>query len=275
MSKERTFEYYKKAADYVRSKIDFEPELAIILGTALGGLADEIENKVIIDYSKIPNFLVSTVDSHAGKLVLGDLCGKKTVCMSGRFHYYEGYEFDELTVSVRMFQLLGVKKLIVTNAAGAMNPEYKVGDIMVIKDHLNFGMASPTRGAFVQGFGSRFFDLSNAYDKELADIALQSAADTKLNVHQGVYVFTPGPHFETPAEIRFFRLAGADAVGMSTVPEVITAAQCGLKTLGLSLLTNMAAGMENKPIDGKEVDEIGKKVKDDFIAYVKAIVGKI
>lgn len=271
----KDFGFYEEAAAYVRSKADFTPEIALVLGTALGGLAEEIENPVIIDYKDIPNFLISTVDSHAGKLILGTLYGKKVVCMSGRFHYYEGYEFNELTVSVRLFKLLGVKKLILTNAAGGINTGYRPGDVMIIRDHLNFVMASPTRGPMAEGLGPRFFDMSNAYDEELSNIALSCSVKTSLRVHQGIYVFTPGPHFETPAEIRFYRAAGADAVGMSTVPEVITAAQCGLKTLGISLITNMAAGILKGPIDGKEVDEVGERATKELSLYMRYIIESI
>lgn len=268
----KDFDFYKKAADYVKSKADFTPKTALVLGTALGGLADEIKDPIVIDYKDIPNFLISTVDSHAGQLILGELYGKKVVCMSGRFHYYEGYDFNELTVSVRLFKLLGVEKLILTNASGAVNSGYRPGDLMIIRDHLNFVMASPTRGPLVKEFGPRFFDMSNAYDEELSKIALKCSVNTDLRVHEGVYAFTPGPQFETPAEIRFYRIAGADAVGMSTVPEVITAAQCGLKTLAISLITNMAAGVVKGPIDGKEVDEVGERVRDKLALYMKRII---
>lgn len=271
----KEFGYYEKAADYVKSKINFVPELAIVLGTALGGLAENIQDPIVIDYKEIPNFLVSTVDSHAGKLILGELFGKKVVCMSGRFHYYEGYDFNELTVSIRLFKLLGVEKLILTNAAGAVNTGYRPGDVMIIRDHLNFVISAPTRGPEIKEFGPRFFDMSNAYDRELSETALRCSKNTSLRVHQGVYVYTSGPHFETPAEIKFYRMAGADAVGMSTVPEVITAAQCGLKTLGISLITNMAAGILSGPIDGKEVDEVGEKATKELSLYVKSIIESI
>ncbi len=269
------FAYYKKSADYVKSKIDFIPEIGIILGTALGKLADDIENKVEIPYPDIPNFLVSTAPTHAGKLILGTLAGKRVVCMSGRFHYYEGYSFEELAMPVRLFKNLGVQKIILTNAAGAVNTGYKPGDVMLIADHLNLVGASPTRGTNLPEFGKRFFDISDMYSRALRQIALGCAKDSGLTVHEGVYMFFTGPHFESPAEIRAARILGADAVGMSTVTEGLTAAQCGIPVLGISLMTNMAAGILNKPVGGGEVEETAESVSDRFVQYVKKILTEI
>ncbi len=266
------YQFYKLSADYIKRKISYDVDTAIILGTALGGFAEQIKNPLVIDYAEIPNFLVSTNEDHAGKMIIGELAGKKLLCMSGRFHYYEGYSFAELAISIRVLKLLGIKTLIITNAAGAVNTNYNVGDVMIIEDHLNFMGISPTRGANISEFGSRFFDMSNAYDKGLIKIAEKCTKCTNLKIRKGVYVFAAGPQFETPAEIKFMRIAGADAVGMSTVPEVIAAAQCGIKVLGLSLITNMAAGITSGPIDGKEVDAAGEKAKDGFKDYVKAIL---
>lgn len=271
----KEFKFYQKSAEYVQSRIDFVPETALILGTALGGLAEKIENPVEIPYAQIPNFLVSTVKDHAGKLILGRMHGKNVVCMSGRFHYYEGYDFSQLVIPVRLFKLLGVKTLILTNAAGAINTGYRPGDVMIIKDHLNLMGAAPTRGKNIDEFGRRFFDVSNAYDKDLIKLAHRCAADTTLRIQEGVYVFCPGPQFETPAEIRFYRMAGGDAAGMSTVPEVLAAAQCGLRVLGLSLMTNMAAGILSEPIDGQEVDEVGKRAKAGLQRYIGSILEKL
>ena len=221
------FAFYEKTADYVKSRAPFAPELGLILGTGLGPLAKQIEKPVEIDYRDIPNFLVSTAPDHAGKLIFGTLEGKKLVCMSGRFHSYEGYDFEQLAIPVRLFKLLGVKQLIVTNAAGGVNERYRPGDIMVISDHIKLNGASPMRGKNLPEFGDRFFDVSRMYTPRLRELALRLSKDTKLRVHEGVYFFMPGPQFETPAEIRAIRLLGGDAVGMSTVTEALTAAHCG------------------------------------------------
>lgn len=272
---ESDFNYYKKSSDYVKSRIDFKPEIAIVLGTDLGGLADEIENPVAIPYGEIPNFLVSTAPSHAGKLVLGTLASKKVVCMSGRFHYYEGYSFEQLAAPVRLFKNLGVQKIILTNAAGAVNKAYKPGDVMIITDHINLMGVSPTRGKNIPEFGDRFFDVSNMYAHPLRKIARDCAENSGLIIHEGVYYIFSGPQFETPAEIRAVRILGADAVGMSTVTEALTAAQCSIPVLGLSLMTNMAAGVLDQPISGTEVAETAKKVSVLFQAYVKKILTRL
>ncbi len=269
---EYTYDYFKKSAEYVLSKVDFKPEIAIILGSCLGGLAEEIENPTVIDYKDIPNFLVSTVISHAGKLILGTLAGKKVVCMSGRFHYYEGYDFEQLTVPIRLFKLLGVKATILTNAAGAVNTSYNAGDVMIISDHVKLMGASPLRGPNIADFGNRFFDVCDMYTKELREKALGCAKNSTLTVHEGVYFYWTGPQFETPAEIRAIRNLGGDAVGMSTVTEALTAAHCGMPLLALSLMTNMAAGVLDQPITTEEVDEIASAASMKLRMYVKDIV---
>mgnify|MGYP001944550711 CR=1 FL=1 len=269
------YEYFKESADYILEKIDFKPEIAIILGSALGSIAEEIKNPVIIDYKEIPNFLVSTVQSHAGKLILGELSGKKVTCMSGRFHYYEGYDFEEWVAPVRVFHLLGVKTLILTNAAGAVNTSFKPGDIMIIRDHIKLMGASPMRGTNIEEFGPRFFDVSDMYTKELRDLAKRCANKIGISLQEGVYYFCPGPQFETPAEIKAIRILGGDAVGMSTVTEALTAAHCGMKVLGLSLISNMAAGVLNQPITTEEVDEIGAKASEKFRRLISEIVKEI
>ena len=268
-------EYFEKSAEYIRSKIDYEPKIALILGSALGGLADDIEDPVEIPYGDIPNFLVSTVKSHAGKLILGELCGKKVVCMSGRFHYYEGYDFEQLVAPIRLFKLLGVETVILTNAAGGINSGYRPGDLMIINDHINLMGASPMRGPNHDRIGPRFFDMCNAYDKDLRELAKSLAGSCELRVQEGVYAYQVGPHFETPAEIRFLRTAGADACGMSTITEVLTAAHCGMRTLAISLITNMAAGMEVGGINGAEVDVVAKRSSLEFRKYLKEIIKHI
>ena len=266
------FAFYEKTADYVKSRAPFAPELGLILGTGLGPLAKQIENPVEIDYRDIPNFLVSTAPDHAGKLIFGTLEGKKLVCMSGRFHSYEGYDFEQLAIPVRLFKLLGVKQLIVTNAAGGVNEGYRPGDIMVISDHMKLNGASPMRGKNLPEFGDRFFDVSRMYTPRLRELALRLAKDTALRVHEGVYFFMPGPQFETPAEIRAIRLLGGDAVGMSTVTEALTAAHCGIELLGFSVITNMAAGMLDQPLTTEEVSETGRMIEERFSAYLKSVI---
>ena len=266
------FAFYEKTADYVKSRAPFAPELGLILGTGLGPLAKQIENPVEIDYRDIPNFLVSTAPDHAGKLIFGTLEGKKLVCMSGRFHSYEGYDFEQLAIPVRLFKLLGIKQLIVTNAAGGVNEGYRPGDIMVISDHIKLNGASPMRGKNLPEFGDRFFDVSRMYTPRLRELALRLAKDTMLRVHEGVYFFMPGPQFETPAEIRAIRLLGGDAVGMSTVTEALTAAHCGIELLGFSVITNMAAGMLDQPLTTEEVSETGRMIEEQFSAYLKSVI---
>lgn len=269
------YRFYQTSADYILSKTGYQPEIALILGSALGGLAEEISNPVIIDYRDIPNFLISTVESHAGKLIMGELGGKKVVCMSGRFHYYEGYTFEELALPIRVFHALGAKQVILTNAAGAVNPAYQPGDIMVIRDHINLMGASPTRGTNLNEFGSRFFDVSDMYTKTLREKMKEVAAEEGITLREGVYYYTPGPHFETPAEIQAIHRLGADAVGMSTVTEALTAAHCHMKLLGLSLISNMAAGILNQPITTEEVRETGERTVETFKVLLRKLVGRM
>ena len=272
---EYTFEYFKKSADYVKSIVPYTPEYAIVLGSCLGPFADTIEDPIVIDYKDIPNFLVSTVASHAGKLIFGTVAGKKVVCMSGRFHTYEGYDFEQLVIPVRLFKLLGVKATILTNAAGAVNESYRPGDIMIVKDHIKLSGHSPLRGKNIEEFGPRFFDISDMYTKKLRELAWKCAEGIDLTVHEGNYYFFTGPQFETPAEIRAVRILGADAVGMSTVTEALTAAHCGMPLMCLSVMTNMAAGVLDRPLTSEEVDETARTIADRFSGYVAKIVGRI
>ena len=270
-----TYEYFQKSADYVKSIVPYTPEVALVLGSCLGPFADTIEDPIVIDYKDIPNFLISTVDSHAGKLIFGTVAGKKVVCMSGRFHSYEGYDFEQLVIPVRLFKLLGVKATILTNAAGAVNESYRPGDIMIVKDHIKLAGHSPLRGPTVDEFGPRFFDVTNMYTPALRKLAKDCAEGIDLKVHEGVYYFFTGPQFETPAEIRAVRILGADAVGMSTVTEALTAAHCGMPLMCLSVMTNMAAGVLDRPLTNGEVDETAKTIATRFSAYVTKIIGRI
>ena len=275
MSHQYDYAYFQKSADYLSARVGLNPEIGIILGSALGPFAERIETPVSVDYADIPNFLVSTVASHAGKLIFGTVAGKRVVCMSGRFHSYEGYDFEQLTAPIRLFQLLGVRACIVTNAAGAVNTDYRPGDIMVIRDHIKFNGASPLRVKNVDEFGPRFFDTTKMYTPALRHLALECAKTSPLTVHEGVYFFMPGPQFETPAEIRAIRILGGDAVGMSTVTEALTAAHCSMPLLGLSVMTNMAAGVLDRPLYNEEVDETGARIAAHFSNYVEDIISKI
>ena len=272
---EYTYEFFKKSADYVRKFVPYTPQIAIVLGSCLGPYADTIEDPIVIDYKDIPNFLVSTVDSHAGKLIFGTVAGRKVVCMSGRFHSYEGYDFEQLVIPVRLFKLLGCKAVILTNAAGAVNTSYKPGDIMVVSDHIKMTGASPLRGKNIDEFGPRFFDVTHMYTPALRKLALDCAKNSDLTVHEGVYYFFTGPQFETPAEIRAVRILGADAVGMSTVTEALTAAHCGMPLLCLSVMTNMAAGVLDQPLTTEEVLETARAIAAPFSGYLKKIIDRM
>lgn len=268
-------EYCGKAADYLKELVPYVPEIGIVLGSGLGPLSASIEDPIEVPYTSIPNFLSSTVSSHAGKMIFGKIAGKHVMCMSGRFHYYEGYDFEQLVLPVRVMKLMGVKTLILTNAAGGANPSYKPGDIMVIKDHIKINGASPLRGPNCEDFGPRFFDVSDMYTKSLREMALDLAKDSKLTFHEGVYFYMPGPQFETPAEIHAVQVLGGDSVGMSTVTEALTAAHCSMKLLGFSVISNMAAGVKNEALTTEEVDDVTQAIAEDFSAYIASVVEHI
>ncbi|HHV99266.1 MAG TPA: purine-nucleoside phosphorylase [Clostridiaceae bacterium] len=262
----------KEAASYIKSKLNNKPQVAIILGSGLGPFADQIENAVVIDYKDIPGFPVSTVEGHAGKLVCGTISGKNVLAMKGRFHYYEGYEISQVVFHIRVFKMLGINDILVTNAAGGINTEFTPGDLMLITDHISFFAPSPLRGANIDEFGPRFPDMCEAYSKKLISIAENVAWKLNINIKKGVYAFAQGPMFETPAEIRALRILGADAVGMSTVPEVITARHAGMRVLGISCITNMAAGILDQPLNHEEVMITAKNVENNFSTLVKSII---
>lgn len=267
---------YRKSANYILSQLPVNKiDAAIILGSSLGRIADRLNDCVKINYVDIPNFLACTVESHEGKLIGGYIYNKYVLVFSGRFHYYEGYSYEDLSVPIRVLQYLGVNKLLLTNAAGGVNPNYKVGDIMVMKDHINLMGASPTRGRHYPEFGQRFFDLSYIYDAKYRTLALNCARKINCRIHEGIYFYTTGPHFETPAEVNVIRLLGGDVVGMSTVTEVITAAQCGIKVLGLSLITNMAAGILDQPITGDEVTNTAERAIDYMGELIAEIIKEV
>ena len=270
-----TFEYFKESADYVKEIIGQKPDAALILGSCLGGFTERMHDKVEIPYEDIPNFLTSTVSSHAGKLIFGTVAGKKILCMSGRFHFYEGYDFEQLTVPIRLFKLSGAKYTIITNASGAVNTSYRPGDIMIIKDHLKLTGSSPLRGKNIDEFGPRFFDVTDMYTASLRKKALECAENIGLNVHEGVYMYFTGPQFETPAEIRAARILGADAIGMTTVTEALTAAHCSMPLLAVAVITNMAAGVTSEKLSFEEVDVTADAISDKFGSYIEKIISQI
>lgn len=266
----------EQARDYISSKTNnLKIEVGIVLGSGLGNMAEQITNPIIIDYKDIPNFPVSTVQGHAGRLVIGELEGKNVLCMQGRFHFYEGYDMDQVVFPIQTMHMLGIEKLILTNAAGCVNKAWKPGTLMLINDHIKLAPECPLRGKNEDKLGLRFFDMSRAYDPELLALARKKATELGVNFTEGVYMFFAGPNFETPAEVRAARILGADAVGMSTVPEAIAAAHCNMKTLGISCMTNMAAGILDQPLEHSEVLETGLVVNKMFSALIKAIVKDI
>ena len=264
-----------EAKQYIESKTNQKPEIGLILGSGLGILADEIQNPVVIPYSEIPHFAKSEAIGHANELVIGELKGKIVAAMKGRFHYYEGYTLDEVTFPVRVMKALGIETLIITNACGAVNTDFNPGDLMLIKDHINLTGTNPLIGKNNDQLGTRFPDLSRVYTPELRSLAQDVASELEIDIRTGVYAWWSGPTYETPAEIRMIRTLGGDAVGMSTVPEAIVAAHSKMKVLGISCLTNMAAGILDQPLSHDEVIEVAGKVRSKFTQLLKGILEKI
>lgn len=261
-----------EARRYLVDRVNVLPEMGIILGSGLGGFVQIMEDKISIPYSEIPHFPVSTVEGHKGELVFGKVQGKSVVAMQGRFHYYEGYTMQEVTFPVRVMQVLGVTGLIVTNAAGGINPSYHPGDLILIKDHINFIGENPLRGANLSSLGPRFPDLSEGYDLEWRQKAFPVAREIGFQPQEGIYAAMSGPSYETPAEIRFLRTVGADLVGMSTVPEVIVGNHAGMRVLGISCVTNMAAGILPQKLSHAEVMETAERIEKQFVRFVQALV---
>jgi len=258
--------------DFIMSKTDYRPTVGLILGSGLGTLADEIENPFKIPYSDIPHFAKSEAVGHANELVIGELNGKTVVAMKGRFHYYEGFTLDEVTFPVRVMKALGVENLIITNACGAVNTSFNPGDLMLITDHLNLVGTNPLIGPNNAELGTRFPDVSQVYNLDLRNIASNVAKEQNITLQEGVYAWWSGPAYETPAEIRMIRTLGADAVGMSTVPEAVVAVHGNMKVLGISCLTNMACGILDQPLSHDEVIEVAALVKEKFINLVKETI---
>ena len=269
------FKKLLESVEYLKKYIQNPPELGVILGSGLGDMADMVENKVTIKYSDIPNFPTSTVKGHAGQFVFGTFMGKNVVMMQGRFHYYEGNLMEDLALPVYVMKYLGIKNLIVTNAAGGVNTNYIPGDLMIIKDHINFTFSNPLIGKNDEKIGPRFPDMSCPYSIKLRKIAFNVAYELNLKLQEGCYFMLSGPTYETPAEIKMIRILGGDAVGMSTVPEVIAAHHCNINVLGISCITNMASGILDQPLNHLEVIETSTSVKDKFISLISEVIKKI
>lgn len=265
----------EETREFLKGRGIDSPEIGVVLGSGLGSLADEVKQPITVKYSEIPNFLKSTVIGHQGKLVYGELNNKKVLMMQGRFHFYEGELLEHSVFPIRVMKSLGVEKLIVTNAAGGCNKNFKAGDLMIINDHINFTFRNPLIGMNYEELGERFPDMSRAYDREFIDIAKSAGKKLDIKLQEGVYIWTTGPSYETPAEVRMAQVLGADAVGMSTVPEVIVASHSKMRVLGISCITNMAAGILDRPLSHEEVIETSDRVKDDFINLLSEIIKNI
>ncbi|WMM26482.1 purine-nucleoside phosphorylase [Tissierella sp. MB52-C2] len=265
----------KEAVNFITSKTKDSPKIGLVLGSGLGSLADKIENPTIIKYTDIPSFPRSTVEGHAGQLVIGKLSGKIVVAMQGRFHFYEGYPLKDVTFPIRVMFGLGVENLIVTNAAGGVNTEFTPGDLMIITDHINFTGRNPLIGENLDNLGPRFVDMSNPYNREYIKMTKEIGKKLGLELKEGVYMWFTGPTYETPAEVKLARIVGADAVGMSTVPEVIVANHENIKVLGISCITNMASGILDQPLNHEEVVETSNKVKDNFEKLLIEVINNI
>lgn len=269
-------EKIKQTAEFLRSRVGGEmPKVAVILGTGLGSLVDHIDEKLYIPYSEIPNFPVSTVQGHSGNLIFGTMGGKRVMAMQGRFHYYEGYDMKTVTFPVRVMKELGVETLFVSNAAGGMNKEFVVGDVMIITDHINLFPENPLRGKNYEELGPRFPAMTEPYSKELVALADAIGREKGMRLMHGVYVGTTGPTFETPAEYEYFRVIGGDAVGMSTVPEIIVARHMGMECFGMSVITNSTASPELIKTNHEEVQDIGNTAQPRMTALFQAIISKL
>ena len=267
---------YVRSADKLREKIrGFSPEVLIILGSGLGGLGDKLSDPMVIPYGDIPNMKFSTAPGHAGRFLAGVLGGVRVLMMQGRLHIYEGWEPADAAFPIRLAHLIGIKKLIVTNAAGGINTSYKPGELMLISDFIKLNAPDPLIGPNIDEFGPRFPDMSHVFDREYMEVFRGIAKAHGETVHEGVYYYCLGPRYETPAEIRAMRLLGADAVGMSTVPECIAARHCGMRILGITLVTNMAAGILDQPLSGEEVIEAGSKASERLSLYVTETLPKL
>ena len=264
-----------EALKIIKGRTNSSPAIGIILGTGLGGLAKEIETETEIDYGSIPHFPVSTVESHHGKLIFGKLAGKQVVAMQGRFHYYEAYSLQQITFPVRVMKFLGVHTLLISNAGGALNPDFRKGDIMIISDHINLLGDNPLIGPNDETLGPRFPDMSEPYDREMIALAEKAARELKIKLRKGVYAAMQGPNLETAAEYRFLRTIGADAVGMSTIPEDIVAVHMGMRVLGFSILTDECFPEALKPVSLEQVIAVAKEAEPRMTAVMKEVVRRL
>ncbi len=275
MASTSLYERAEHATRVIRSRTTVEPRIAVVLGSGLGGFADDFEEPVGIPYEDIPGFVRSTAQGHAGRLVIGKVDSVPVLAMQGRVHYYEGYSLEEVTFPIRTFGLLGVKTLVLTNAAGGINVQLTQGALMMISDHLNLMGVNPLRGVNDERFGPRFPDMTAVYSPELQELVVEEAKAIGVEVRRGIYGALSGPSYETPAEIHLLRTLGADAVGMSTVPEAIVARHMGLEVLGISCITNMAAGISDQPISHEEVMATGDRVRETFAELLRRVIGAI
>lgn len=266
---------FLETVDFIKEKVKNIPKIAIILGSGLGSLSNDVEDKIVLEYKDIPNFPVSTVAGHKGELIFGKLEGVDVLLMNGRFHYYEGYSLQETTYPIRVFKLLGIETLLLTNAAGGINTDFNKGELMIITDQLSFFAESVLRGPNMDEFGERFIDMSNTYNKDYIEKLKKIMLNVTGKCNTGVYAYMKGPTYETPAEIKALRILGADAVGMSTVPEAIVATHCGIKCAGITCITNMAAGIKNEVLTHEDVKETALKVEQNFKNIVKEFVKNI
>ena len=265
----------QRAAQVVRSRIKQTPTVAIVLGSGLGAFADELTESTPIPYNEIPGFAQATVEGHAGRLVVGQAGEVPVAAMQGRFHFYEGYSMEEVTFPIRVLKLLGVETLILTNAAGSLNTEFVPGTLMIISDHINLLGDNPLIGPNDERFGPRFPDLSATYDPGLQSVIVEEAKSISLEMRRGVYAALSGPSYETPAEIHMVRTLGADAVGMSTVPEAIVARHMDMRVIGISCITNLAAGVSDRPVDHSQVIATGEKVREQFTELLRRVVARL
>ena len=275
MASTSIYERAEHATRIIRARTAVEPRIAVVLGSGLGGFADDFEEPVAIPYDEIPGFMRSTAQGHAGRMVIGKIDGIPVLAMQGRLHYYEGYSLEEVTFPVRTFGLLGIKTLVLTNASGGINVQLSEGALMVISDHLNLMGVNPLRGPNDDRFGPRFPDMSAVYSPELQELVVEEAKAIGIEVRRGIYGALSGPSYETPAEIHLLRNLGADAVGMSTVPEAIVARHMGLEVLGISCITNMAAGISDEPINHEDVMATGDRVRETFTELLRRVIGAI
>ncbi|HXB21014.1 MAG TPA: purine-nucleoside phosphorylase [Candidatus Solibacter sp.] len=264
-----------EAAEFIRKRIRVQPRIVLVLGSGLGAFAEELDDSQVFPYSEIPHFPRSSAIGHAGKLVVGKVGEVPVAVMAGRVHYYEGYSMQQVAFPMRVFSRMGIQTALLTNAAGGINLQLQQGCLVVLKDHINLQGDNPLIGPNDERFGVRFIDMTEAYDPAFRKMALEEGQRLGIDICEGIYVAFPGPSYETPAEIRFLRAIGADTVGMSTVPEVIVARHCSMKVLGISCVTNMAAGVLNQPINHDEVLETGEKVRTSFVALLRALIPRM